>query len=124
MIDISALSRGLALAAMVSAGCAAPWLTASPDSARRLAGPWTGWMMMGWLGNGPATMTVRDNGTFDGVLRLADGDRPFHGAISVLGPRTMRYDGTFGDGKVTLDEDTLKLLPDGGGGVATFVPAK
>ena len=62
-------------------------------------------------------MTVRDNGVFDGVLRLADGDEAFHGALTVLGSRTMRYDGTFGDGTATLTggagERTLRLVPDG-----------
>ena len=73
-------------------------------------------------------MTVKDDGAFEGVVRLEDEERPFRGAISVLGPHAMRYDGTFGDGIATVAAErgrlTLKLVPDGGGGVATFLPAQ
>jgi len=116
------------LVATLTTGCATLWPTASTTDAGRLAGQWSGWMMIERLGNGAATMTVRDDGVFEGVLRLADGDRAFRGAISALGSRTMRYDGTFGDGTATLAEGagerTLRLVPDGGGGLATFAQVK
>jgi hypothetical protein len=106
----------LAVIGIASAACAIPGL----GSAQRLAGLWQGWMAIGKLGNGPASMTIRENGAFEGVVRLADGDRPFHGAISAVGFGHLRYDGTFGDGTATLDDAMLKLVPDGGGGAATF----
>ena len=125
---LSALGMMVALIAVLTTGCATLWPTASATDAGRLEGQWIGWMMIERLGNGPATMTVRNDGVFDGVLRLADGERAFRGGISVLGSRTMRYDGTFGDGTATVTggagERTLRLVPDGGGGVATFVQAK
>jgi len=124
----SALGGIVALIAIMTTGCATLWPTASPEGAGSLAGPWNGWVMIGRLGNGAATMTVRDNGVFGGVLRLADGDEAFHGAITVLGSRTMRYGGSFGEGTATLTEGagerTLRLVPDGGGGLATFIQGK
>ena len=124
----SALGGIAALIAVLTTGCATLWPTAFPEGAGSLAGPWNGWMMIGRLGNGAATMTVRDNGVFDGVLRLADGDEAFHGALTVLGSRTMRYGGSLGEGTATLSEAagerTLRLVPDGGGGLATFLQAK
>ena len=61
---------------------------------------------------------------FEGVVRLTDGDQLFRGAISAVGVGPLRYDGTFGDGTVTLDDGLLKLVPDGGGGAATFALAR
>jgi hypothetical protein len=117
----------VALATLAS-GCANFWPTASADATRVLAGTYSGWMSFSRLGNGVATMTVRDTGAFEGVLRLDDENRPFRGAITMLGARMLRYDGTFGDGAVALagepDRRTLKFMADGGGGTATFVLAK
>lgn len=114
--------------ALVAGGCASLWPVVSPGGVPRLAGTWQGWMAIPRLGNAAARMTVKADGGFDGVLRLDDGDRPFHGSISALASGALRYDGTFGDGDVALRESaggpTLKLVPDGGGGVATFVPAR
>jgi len=114
--------------AALANGCANVWPTVSADATRVLAGNYSGWMSFARLGSGVASMTVKDTGAFEGVLRLEDEDRPFRGAITVLGPRMLRYDGTFGDGTVALagepDRRTLKFMADGGGGAATFVLAK
>ncbi len=114
--------------ALVCAGCAELTPIASREGPQKLVGEWNGWMTMSRLGNGPARMTVKDHGIFEGVLHLEDEDRPFRGAISMLTPRMMRYGASFGDGIATVAEEpgraTLKLVPDGGGGGATFVRAQ
>ncbi len=124
----AALVSWLVITALLSAGCAELRPTASPQGPHKLIGEWNGWISIVRLGNGPARMTVKDHGLFEGVLRLEEEDRPFRGAISVLTPRMMRYDASFGDGIATVTEDrgraTLKLVPDGGGGGATFVRAQ
>jgi len=114
--------------ALIAGGCASLWPVAAPGGVPRLAGVWQGWMAIPRLGNAGARMTVRADGAFDGVIMLDDGERPFHGAITALTSGAMRYGSTFGDGDVTAggtgDAPTLKLVPDGGDGVATFVPAR
>jgi hypothetical protein len=125
----SAVVRAAALAtALVAASCAQLVPTASPEATAALAGQWIGWMTIGRIGYGPATMTLRPGGAFEGVVRLADGDAPFRGAVTALASGALRYGGTFGDGTVTLIASdarrTLRFVPDGGGGEPRFEQAR
>ena len=120
----AALVRAAVIGALLGSGCAAFAPAPAPSVVTGFAGQWSGWMTISRLGNGPASMTVRPDGRFDGALRLADGERPFHGALTALASGAVRYGGTFGDGAVTIagrvDRRTMALVPDGGGGGATF----
>jgi hypothetical protein len=110
------------LVALLAAGCGS--LSPAPERTAELAGQWAGWMSIGRLGHGPASVTVRPDGQFEGTVRTADEDRPFRGAVTALASGALRYGGTFGDGAVALTDSggrrTLRFVPDGGGVGATF----
>ena len=115
------------LATAMIAGCALA-STQTPATARELAGPWRGRMALE-PANAIATLTIKDDGTYRGALHLAGGeDRPFSGAIVIVGRGRVRYQGSHGNGSVTLAERdgeiTLRFVPDGGGGGGVFTRAR
>ena len=118
------MKLAIALATSIAlAGCSlAP--TRDVASVRELAGQWRGRLALP-LANAAATMTIDDNGSYRGALHFQGGeDRPFTGAIVVLRPGRLRYQGSHGNGSVMVQdrgaELTLRFVPDGGGGGGAF----
>ena len=113
------------LSATLAVGCASAQTRATETAA--LAGTWRG-RMSGPAGNGPIIMTIAEDGTFQGLLFVEPTYKEIRGAISVLSPGTMRYEGNGGNGRVTVREERgrriLRLIPDGGGGGAELTPSK
>ena len=113
------------LAAVLLVGCASAQSRSSETAA--LAGAWRG-RMSGPMGNGPVVVTIAEDGSFDGLLFVEPQYKELRGAIMVLSPGNIRYDGNIGNGRVTVREErgqrVLKFVPDGGGGGAELTPAK
>ena len=115
----------------VAVAAAACSLLSSQDSVvdvRELAGPWRG-RLATQLANAAATMTIDEMGAYTGALHVEGGeDRPFAGAIVVVRPGRLRYQGSHGTGIVMVtrhdDRTTLRFVPDGGGGGGTFTRAR
>ena len=84
--------------------------------------------MSGPMGNAPLLLTIKEDGTFQGLLFVEPTYKEIRGAISVIRPGTMRYEGNDGNGRVFLREENgrplLRFVRDGGGGGAELVPAK
>jgi hypothetical protein len=110
----------LGLAAVVVGGCASSVAIAD---LREVAGEWRG-RVSSPLGNGLAAMAVRPDGRYAGTIYLDGGDRAFHGAMIVVRPGDVRYQGSDGNGTVRLVDErqgrVLKFLRDGGGIDAVF----
>jgi hypothetical protein len=114
--------------AIAAAACS---LLSSPESVadvRELAGPWRG-RLATQIANAAATMTIDEMGAYTGALHVEGGeDRPFAGAIVVVRPGRLRYQGSHGNGLVMLtrrdDRTMLRFVPDGGGGGGTFTRAR
>jgi hypothetical protein len=111
-------------AAVMLTGCSAVSRQHPVASVHELAGDWHGRLAL-QLANAAATMTIKENGAYQGTLHLEGGeDRPFNGAITVVRPGRVRYQGPHGNGIVMLmrrgDESTLRFVPDGGGGGGAF----
>jgi len=119
------IARAIVLSATLAVGCASAQTRAAETAA--LAGTWRG-RMSGPAGNGPIIMTIAEDGTFQGLLFVEPTYKEIRGAISVLSPGTMRYEGNGGNGRVTVREERgrriLRLIPDGGGGGAELTPSK
>jgi len=120
---MSRLAFVLAAAVMLT-GCSAVSRQHPVASVQELAGDWHGRLAL-QLANAAATMTIKENGAYQGALHLDGGeDRPFNGAIIVVRPGRVRYQGSHGNGIVVLvrrgDESTLRFVPDGGGGGGAF----
>jgi hypothetical protein len=92
-----------------------------------LAGTWRG-RMSGPMGNAPIILTIAEDGTFQGLLFVEPQYKEIRGAISVLSPGNIRYEGNDGNGRVTLQEErgrrVLRFVRDGGGGGAELTPSK
>ena len=103
-----------------SAGCAGGVAIQGVDE---LKGEWKG-RRFGPVGNAPASMIVGEGGAYKGVTFLDGGDRAFHGALVVVRPGQIRYQGSDGMGTVRISEDggrrMLKFLRDEGGVDAVF----
>jgi hypothetical protein len=104
----------------VSVGCASVVAVQRVDE---LKGEWKG-RRFGPVGNAPAAMTVAANGAYTGMTYLDGGDRPFHGALVVVRPGQIRYQGSDGTGAVHVSEEggrrVLKFRHDEGGVDAVF----
>ena len=115
----------MALVAVLLTGCA----SAAERSAETasLAGTWRG-RMSGPLGNAPVVLTIDANGSFQGLLFVEPTYKEIRGAISVLSPDNIRYEGTDGNGRVTIHEQrgqrVLRFIRDGGGGGAELTPSQ
>lgn len=105
---------------VASLGCASVVAVQRVDE---LKGEWEG-RRFGPVGNAPAVMTVAGNGAYTGVTYLDDGDRSFHGALVVIRPGQIRYQGSDGAGAVQVSEErgrrVLKFRRDEGGVDAVF----
>ena len=109
----------VALAA-ASLGCASAVAVQRVDE---LKGDWKG-RRFGPVGNAPAAMSVAASGAYTGMTYLDGGDRPFHGALVVVRPGQIRYQGSDGAGAVHVVEEhgrrVLKFRRDDGGVDAVF----
>jgi hypothetical protein len=114
-------ARVLVLGLVVAiVGCS----TAVPiQSVAELAGEWKG-RASGPAGHAPVAMVITPDGAFTGTMFLIGADRTFGGALVVVRPGEVRYQGTDGNGAVRVVEEegrrVLKFLRDGGGGAAVF----
>lgn len=119
------LVRSGALATALLLGCASAQLRSAETAA--LAGTWRG-RMSGPIGNGAVILTIAENGSFQGLLFVEPQYQELRGAITVLGPDNIRYDGNTGNGRISVREErgqrVLRFVPDGGGGGAELTPAK
>jgi hypothetical protein len=108
---------GLTLA---SVGCAHG---VAVQRVEELAGDWKG-RRVGPTGNAPAAMAVAADGAYTGVTYLDAGDRSFHGALVVVRPGQIRYQGSDGMGAVHVSEQrgrrVLEFRRDDGGVDAVF----
>ena len=108
-------SRGLVLGAALFAlgGASAAPISSVAD----LTGEWKG-RISSPRGHAPAAMTIAADG----------GDRTFRGALVVVRPGHVRYQGTDGNGTVRISKEkenarrVLKFLRDDGGVDAVFRP--
>ncbi|MGH7304036.1 MAG: hypothetical protein ACRELZ_12140 [Candidatus Rokuibacteriota bacterium] len=106
-------------------GCASAQSRAAETAS--LAGTWRG-RMSGPLGNAPVILTIDANLAFQGLLFVEPTYKEIRGAISVLSSGNIRYEGTDGNGRVTISEErgrrVLRFVRDGGGGGAELTPSR
>jgi hypothetical protein len=122
---IGRTARAFALFATLVAGCVSA--RAPSVEAAGLVGTWRG-RMSGPQGNAPIILTIAEDGTFQGLLFVEPKYKEIKGAISVLSPGNIRYEGNDGNGRVTVREKhgqrVLRFVRDGGGGGGELTPAK
>jgi len=80
------------------------------------------------MGNAPVLLTIQDDGSYRGILYVEPTYKEVGGVISVIDQGRIRYEGTDGNGRVTLHERSgrrvLRFVRDGRGGGAELIPAK
>ena len=80
------------------------------------------------MGNAPLILTVAEDGSYSGILYVEPTYKEVRSAISVIRSGQARYQGNYGNGRVTLHEGNgrrvLRLVADGGGGGAELTPAQ
>ena len=117
------MRRATLLASLALAGCTSVYSPMVIPNTQMLAGAWHG-HVSGYAGHAMAVMTIADTGVYAGTMFLEVGDKPFQGAIVVVDPRRVRYQGTLGNGTVRLEQrgdgQVLRFVQDGGGGGASF----
>src|SRR5437870_12787412 len=117
-------ARGLMLSsALLLFSCASLHSPVAIPNTQTLAGAWHG-RVSGFAGHAMAVMTVADTGAYAGTMFLETGDKHFEGAIVVVDPGRVRYQGTLGNGTVRPEQrgdgQGLRFVQDGGGGGARF----
>jgi hypothetical protein len=97
--------------------------TAPIQSVSELAGDWQG-RVANPTGHARAAIAIAADGIFKGTMFLDGGDRSFYGALIIVRPGQVRYQGTDGNGTVRVFEEhgqrVLKFQRDGGGVDAVF----
>jgi len=120
-------ARAILVLATLLASCAGLPPSRPIDNASKLAGTWRG-RMSGPLGNAPVILTIQDDGSYRGILYGEPTYKEVGGAIIVIRPAQARYQGTNGNGRVTLHEEggrrVLRFVNDGGGGGAQLTPTQ
>ena len=119
--------RAILVLATLLTSCAGLPPSRPIDNAAKLAGTWRG-RMSGPLGNAPVILTIQDDGSYRGILYVEPTYKEVGGAIIVIRPAQARYQGTNGNGRVTLHEEggrrVLRFVNDGGGGGAQLTPTQ
>lgn len=110
----------LVAAVLALVGCAA---IAPIHGADELAGEWHG-RVSGPAGHARAVLVVGPTGAYQATMYLDGGDRAFHGALMVVRPGQVRYQGSDGNGTVRVTDENgrrrLGFLRDDGGLEAVF----
>src|SRR5438093_5060864 len=97
-------ARGLMLSsALLLFSCASLHPPVAIPNTQTLAGAWHG-RVSGFAGHAMAVMTVADTGAHARPTFLQTGDKHLEGAVVVVDPGRVRYQGRRGNGTVRLEQ--------------------